>query len=165
MQDLLLFAKTKLGVKWNMYSSDKVLQMSYANFQGKEALVEKFKNSCVMEMQVCHPPPLIILCLLLLCLFPFLSCIRGTLTFFEIVCRTSGSQKYFIRLVRTVDNANLSPHRAMCPAPDAAPTNVNGASYALIISCRIRPRREVMGVTRGGNKGSIIRHTNSIYPF
>ena len=58
MQDLLLFAKTKLGVKWNMYSSDKVLQMSYANFQGKEALVEKFKNSCVMEMQVCSPPPL-----------------------------------------------------------------------------------------------------------
>lgn len=53
VQDLLLFAKTKLGVKWNMYSSDKVLQMSYANFQGKEALVEKFKNSCVMEMQVC----------------------------------------------------------------------------------------------------------------
>ena len=58
VQDLLLFAKTKLGVKWNMYSSDKVLQMSYANFQGKEALVEKFKNSCVMEMQVCYPPHL-----------------------------------------------------------------------------------------------------------
>lgn len=55
VQDLLLFAKTKLGVKWNMYSSDKVLQMSYANFQGKEALVEKFKNSCVMEMQACSP--------------------------------------------------------------------------------------------------------------
>ena len=59
VQDLLLFAKTKLGVKWNMYSSDKVLQMSYANFQGKEALVEKFKNSCVMEMQVCYPPHLV----------------------------------------------------------------------------------------------------------
>jgi len=57
VQDLLLFAKTKLGVKWNMYSSDKVLQMSYANFQGKEALVEKFKNSCVMEMQVCSSLP------------------------------------------------------------------------------------------------------------
>jgi RNA recognition motif 2 len=56
VEDLLLFAKTKLGVKWNMYSSDKVLQMSYANVQGKEALVEKFKNSCVMEMQVCCGP-------------------------------------------------------------------------------------------------------------
>lgn len=49
--DLLTFAKAKLGVKWNMFCSEKVLQMSYANFQGKEALVEKFKNSCVMEMQ------------------------------------------------------------------------------------------------------------------
>jgi hypothetical protein len=50
----------------NMYSSEKVLQMSYANYQsvltflpstftdlivcrGKEALVEKFKNSCIMD--------------------------------------------------------------------------------------------------------------------
>ncbi|KAG8851545.1 hypothetical protein FRB91_007759 [Serendipita sp. 411] len=49
--DLLKFAKAKLGVKWNLFCSEKVLQMSYANFQGKEALVEKFKNSCVMEMQ------------------------------------------------------------------------------------------------------------------
>lgn len=65
-----MFASTKLGVKWNMFSSEKVLQMSYANYQsvysklntlipyinhvyifyrGKEALVEKFKNSCVMD--------------------------------------------------------------------------------------------------------------------
>ncbi|PVG02378.1 hypothetical protein CPB86DRAFT_811469 [Serendipita vermifera] len=51
VKDLLTFAKARLGVKWNMFCSEKVLQMSYANFQGKEALVEKFKNSCVMEMQ------------------------------------------------------------------------------------------------------------------
>ncbi|PFH51560.1 hypothetical protein AMATHDRAFT_3009 [Amanita thiersii Skay4041] len=49
VQDLLTFAKKKLGVKWNMFSSEKVLQMSYANYQGKEALVEKFKNSCIMD--------------------------------------------------------------------------------------------------------------------
>ncbi|KAH9929307.1 RNA recognition motif 2-domain-containing protein [Amylocystis lapponica] len=47
--DLLHFAKTQLGVKWNMYSSEKVLQMCYATYQGKEALVEKFKNSCIMD--------------------------------------------------------------------------------------------------------------------
>ncbi|CCL99860.1 uncharacterized protein FIBRA_01885 [Fibroporia radiculosa] len=47
--DLLQFAKTQLGVKWNMYSSEKVLQMCYATYQGKEALVEKFKNSCIMD--------------------------------------------------------------------------------------------------------------------
>ncbi|KAF9465003.1 RNA recognition motif 2-domain-containing protein, partial [Collybia nuda] len=49
VQDLLFFAKKKLGEKWNMFSSEKVLQMSYANYQGKEALVEKFKNSCIMD--------------------------------------------------------------------------------------------------------------------
>ncbi|KAJ7647239.1 RNA recognition motif 2-domain-containing protein [Roridomyces roridus] len=49
VQDLLQFAKAKLGEKWNMFSSEKVLQMSYANYQGKEALVEKFKNSCIMD--------------------------------------------------------------------------------------------------------------------
>ncbi|XP_006461170.1 hypothetical protein AGABI2DRAFT_192701 [Agaricus bisporus var. bisporus H97] len=49
VQDMLRFAKRRLGVKWNMFSSEKVLQMSYANYQGKEALVEKFKNSCIMD--------------------------------------------------------------------------------------------------------------------
>ncbi|KAF5370759.1 hypothetical protein D9758_002010 [Tetrapyrgos nigripes] len=49
VQDLLTFAKKRLGHKWNMFSSEKVLQMSYANYQGKEALVEKFKNSCIMD--------------------------------------------------------------------------------------------------------------------
>ncbi|KAI0075343.1 hypothetical protein K474DRAFT_1599954 [Panus rudis PR-1116 ss-1] len=49
VQDLLHFAKTCLNVRWNMYSSEKQLQMSYANYQGKEALVEKFKNSCIMD--------------------------------------------------------------------------------------------------------------------
>lgn len=49
VQDLLRFAKARLNQKWNIYSSEKVLQMSYANYQGKEALVEKFKNSCIMD--------------------------------------------------------------------------------------------------------------------
>ncbi|OJA18245.1 hypothetical protein AZE42_05167 [Rhizopogon vesiculosus] len=49
VQDLLRFAKARLNEKWNIYSSEKVLQMSYANYQGKEALVEKFKNSCIMD--------------------------------------------------------------------------------------------------------------------
>ncbi|VDC06357.1 unnamed protein product [Peniophora sp. CBMAI 1063] len=49
VDDLLCFAKARLGTRWNMYSSEKVLQMSYANYQGKEALVEKFKNSGIMD--------------------------------------------------------------------------------------------------------------------
>nr|GAT56782.1 predicted protein [Mycena chlorophos] len=32
VEDLLKFAKAKLGEKWNMFSSEKVLQMSYANY-------------------------------------------------------------------------------------------------------------------------------------
>ncbi|KAK0461185.1 RNA recognition motif 2-domain-containing protein [Desarmillaria tabescens] len=56
VEDLLLFAKKRLGQKWNMFSSEKVLQMSYANYQGKEALVEKFKNSCIMDEQEAWQP-------------------------------------------------------------------------------------------------------------
>ncbi|KAJ6499207.1 RNA recognition motif 2-domain-containing protein, partial [Mycena sanguinolenta] len=56
VQDLLRFAKAKLGEKWNMFSSEKVLQMSYANYQGKEALVEKFKNSCIMDERLAWQP-------------------------------------------------------------------------------------------------------------
>ena len=39
-----------------MYSSEKVLQMCYANYQGKEALIEKFKNSCIMDEQESYRP-------------------------------------------------------------------------------------------------------------
>ncbi|KAJ8482382.1 hypothetical protein ONZ45_g14974 [Pleurotus djamor] len=47
--DLVEFAKAKLGRKWNMFASEKVLEMSYADYQGKEAQVEKFKNSSIMD--------------------------------------------------------------------------------------------------------------------
>jgi len=56
VEDLLHFTRAKLGVKWNMYSSEKVLQMCYANYQGKEALIEKFKNSCIMDEQESYRP-------------------------------------------------------------------------------------------------------------
>ncbi|KAJ7840649.1 RNA recognition motif 2-domain-containing protein [Mycena leptocephala] len=49
VQDLLCFAQATLGRKWHsMFSSEKVMHMSYADIQGKEALVEKLKNSRVM---------------------------------------------------------------------------------------------------------------------
>ncbi|THU96424.1 hypothetical protein K435DRAFT_618416, partial [Dendrothele bispora CBS 962.96] len=56
VQDLLTFVKKCLGQKWNMFSSEKVLQMSYANYQGKDALVEKFKNSCIMDEREAWQP-------------------------------------------------------------------------------------------------------------
>ena len=49
VQDLITFCKARLGVKWNMFQSEKVLNATYGNYQGKEALVEKFKNSCIMD--------------------------------------------------------------------------------------------------------------------
>ncbi|TFK20769.1 hypothetical protein FA15DRAFT_646535 [Coprinopsis marcescibilis] len=47
--DLLTFAKARLSKRWNMFQSEKVLHMSYANVQGKESLVDKFKNSSIMD--------------------------------------------------------------------------------------------------------------------
>ncbi|KAG6832636.1 hypothetical protein H0H92_014472 [Tricholoma furcatifolium] len=47
VQDLLVFAKKKLGEKW---------WMSILLQSGKEALVEKFKNSCIMDEQEAWRP-------------------------------------------------------------------------------------------------------------
>ncbi|WVN85271.1 uncharacterized protein L203_100416 [Cryptococcus depauperatus CBS 7841] len=48
VQSLLRFIEARVGKKWNMFSSEKVLQLSYADIQGKAALINKFKNSAVM---------------------------------------------------------------------------------------------------------------------
>ncbi|WVQ98656.1 hypothetical protein IAU59_005787 [Kwoniella sp. CBS 9459] len=42
------FIQAKVGKKWNLFSSEKVLQVSYADIQGKAALINKFRNSAVM---------------------------------------------------------------------------------------------------------------------
>ncbi|WVQ71588.1 hypothetical protein IAR50_001128 [Cryptococcus sp. DSM 104548] len=47
---LLRFIQARVGKKWNMFSSEKVLQVSYADIQGKAALINKFKNSAVMSV-------------------------------------------------------------------------------------------------------------------
>ncbi|RSH78323.1 uncharacterized protein EHS24_002042 [Apiotrichum porosum] len=47
---LYTFIQSKVGKKWNMFSSEKVLQVSYANIQGKVSLVNKFRNSAVMDV-------------------------------------------------------------------------------------------------------------------
>ncbi|CAE6510516.1 unnamed protein product [Rhizoctonia solani] len=56
ISDLLKFMKARLGRKWNMYASEKVLGAGYANYQGKEALVEKFKNSSIMDTRPAWRP-------------------------------------------------------------------------------------------------------------
>ncbi|KAJ1304810.1 hypothetical protein OPQ81_005945 [Rhizoctonia solani] len=56
VSDLLKFLRSRLGRKWNMYASEKVLGAGYANYQGKEALVEKFKNSSIMDTRPAWRP-------------------------------------------------------------------------------------------------------------
>lgn len=58
VEDLLRFAKIKLGTKWNLFSSEKVLGMSYANYQGKEALIDKFRSSSIMDQREAWRPKL-----------------------------------------------------------------------------------------------------------
>ncbi|KAF8313093.1 hypothetical protein DL93DRAFT_2059297 [Clavulina sp. PMI_390] len=50
--DLLKFCQACLGKKWNLFQSEKVLQMCYATYQGKDALVDKFRNSAVMKERI-----------------------------------------------------------------------------------------------------------------
>ncbi|CAD6577280.1 MAG: hypothetical protein TREMPRED_001898 [Tremellales sp. Tagirdzhanova-0007] len=45
IKSLYEFIRTRVGKKWNMFSSEKVC---YATIQGKSALISKFRNSAVM---------------------------------------------------------------------------------------------------------------------
>lgn len=40
----------------NRFHSDKICDISYANIQGKESLIEKFRNSCVMDEDPSYRP-------------------------------------------------------------------------------------------------------------
>jgi hypothetical protein len=40
----------------NRFHSDKICDISYANIQGKECLIEKFRNSCVMDEDPSYRP-------------------------------------------------------------------------------------------------------------
>jgi len=45
---VISFAEKVVGKKWTRFNSDKICTLSYANIQGRESLIEKFKNSSVM---------------------------------------------------------------------------------------------------------------------
>lgn len=42
------FVESKAGQRWNKYNSDKIAEVSYATIQGRDCLVQKFRNSSVM---------------------------------------------------------------------------------------------------------------------
>ncbi|CAG8796047.1 36430_t:CDS:10, partial [Gigaspora margarita] len=46
---VLSFAEVRVGKKWPSFNSDKICELSYANVQGKNALIQKFRNSGVMS--------------------------------------------------------------------------------------------------------------------
>ncbi|KAG0151475.1 hypothetical protein CROQUDRAFT_86897 [Cronartium quercuum f. sp. fusiforme G11] len=56
VENVLKFAKSKLGVKWGVFLSEKTVQMCYASIQGKENLIEKFRNSAIMEEEESFRP-------------------------------------------------------------------------------------------------------------
>ncbi|KAI9810954.1 MAG: hypothetical protein M1827_005685 [Pycnora praestabilis] len=45
---IIEFVTARAGFRWNRYNSDKVAEVSYATIQGKDCLVQKFRNSSVM---------------------------------------------------------------------------------------------------------------------
>ena len=55
-QCILEFVKHHVGKRWAAHGSDKVCRLSYANIQGKSALIDKFRNSAVMEKDPSYRP-------------------------------------------------------------------------------------------------------------
>lgn len=45
---IIEFVNAKAGRRWGCYHSDKIAEVSYATIQGRDCLVQKFRNSSVM---------------------------------------------------------------------------------------------------------------------
>ncbi|KAK0099681.1 hypothetical protein ONS96_008177 [Cadophora gregata f. sp. sojae] len=46
--DIITFVETRSNQKWQRFRSDKVAEVSYATIQGRDCLIQKFRNSSVM---------------------------------------------------------------------------------------------------------------------
>ncbi|RFU35802.1 hypothetical protein B7463_g517, partial [Scytalidium lignicola] len=54
--DIVKFVEMRANKKWHCFKSDKIAEVSYATIQGKDCLVQKFRNSSVMlEPEHCKP--------------------------------------------------------------------------------------------------------------
>jgi hypothetical protein len=54
--DIIEFTQARSGAKWDDFRSDKVAEVSYATIQGRDCLIQKFRNSSVMlEPEYCRP--------------------------------------------------------------------------------------------------------------
>ncbi|KAI1824877.1 RNA recognition motif 2-domain-containing protein [Xylaria intraflava] len=54
--DIIDFVAARGNQRWNCFKSDKVAEISYATIQGKDCLVQKFRNSSVM-LEAAHYRP------------------------------------------------------------------------------------------------------------
>lgn len=52
------FVVARRGAKWNHYNSEKVIDVSFANYQGRENLIKKFRNSPIMDADPAYRPKL-----------------------------------------------------------------------------------------------------------
>ncbi|KAG0259251.1 hypothetical protein BG011_002759 [Mortierella polycephala] len=50
------FIKEHEGKKWSRFNSDKICSLSYATIQGRQALIDKFRNSSVMDEDPSYRP-------------------------------------------------------------------------------------------------------------
>ena len=55
-KSIVSFALRVCGKKWKQFNSDKVCTVCFANIQGKDALINKFKNSAVMDCEESFRP-------------------------------------------------------------------------------------------------------------
>lgn len=52
------FVSARRGSKWSHYNSEKVIDVSFANYQGRENLIKKFRNSPIMDADPAYRPKL-----------------------------------------------------------------------------------------------------------
>ncbi|KAK6541625.1 hypothetical protein TWF694_007425 [Orbilia ellipsospora] len=50
-KDIIDFVRQRIGMKWSQFQSEKIVEVAYANIQSKHALIEKFRNSSVMDQK------------------------------------------------------------------------------------------------------------------
>lgn len=55
-KDICTYAKRMVGRRWSRFNSEKRCELAYARIQGKEALVDKFRNSRVMQEPPSYRP-------------------------------------------------------------------------------------------------------------
>ncbi|KAI8074931.1 RNA recognition motif 2-domain-containing protein [Gongronella butleri] len=53
---VVTFAQTRLGKHWAQFNSEKKCDLAYARLQGKASLIQRFRNSDIMQQDVSYQP-------------------------------------------------------------------------------------------------------------